>query len=159
MIVVMGIGVEGGHQTTQAVHMAQLREDQGHKMSPALERLVVGVPVPLLHNPVKPTPIQRFEKAREDAISVAHARLLSESRQPESTREIPVLPGMRPRPSDSFPGQPCRLREREGPIAKRWEGEGMFPAHPHPSPLRGATLSRKRERAISSSPSAASASA
>src|SRR5580698_6341765 len=37
---------------------------------------------------------------------------LSESRQPESTRLVPMWPGMRLRLIDSFPGQPCAMRER-----------------------------------------------
>src|SRR5580692_12859857 len=39
---------------------------------------------------------------------------LSESRQPESTRLVPMWPGMRLRLIDSFPGQPCPLRGRAG---------------------------------------------
>src|SRR5580658_1614920 len=39
---------------------------------------------------------------------------LSESRQPESTRLVPMWPGMRLRLIDSFPGQPCPLRGRVG---------------------------------------------
>src|SRR5205085_11586418 len=50
---------------------------------------------------------------------------LSESRQPESTRQPPGLPGMRLRPIESFPGQPCRLRGREGPVPKAREGGGF----------------------------------
>src|SRR5580658_675966 len=38
---------------------------------------------------------------------------LSVSRQPESTRLVPMWPGMRLRLIDSFPGQPCAMRERE----------------------------------------------
>src|SRR5713226_2411301 len=49
----------------------------------------------LLHNPAKLPPIDRFEKLPKDAIYAAHARPLSESRQPESIRFTLDLPGMR----------------------------------------------------------------
>src|SRR5580658_3714224 len=59
---------------------------------------------------------------------------LSESRQPESTRLVPMWPGMRLRLIDSFPGQPCASREREG------EGTGQAQRFflKRPSPPRDA---------------------
>src|SRR5580658_1476744 len=44
---------------------------------------------------------------------------LSESRQPESTRLVPMWPGMRLRLIDSFPGQPC-LKGGGDSSAARW---------------------------------------
>src|SRR5580698_1845496 len=52
---------------------------------------------------------------------------LSVSRQPESTRLVPMWPGMRLRLIDSFPGQPCASRERVA-RAQRAPGEGTFQA-------------------------------
>src|SRR5580658_5133041 len=68
---------------------------------------------------------------------------LSESRQPESTRLVPMWPGMRLRLIDSFPGQPCAPREGEGPTAKLQRSSGRVrerrkrgtPA-PYPHPAR-----------------------
>jgi hypothetical protein len=59
---------------------------------------------------------------------------LSESRQPESTRKRRGKPGMRPRPIDSFPGQPCR----------KGGGDGFF----HGMPIRSANW-RKFRRIVS----------
>src|SRR5580692_6106759 len=43
-------------------------------MIPALEGLVIGVSIVRRHNRLKRPPINGFEKAREDAIHVPHAR-------------------------------------------------------------------------------------
>src|SRR5260370_9731053 len=63
-------------------------------MIPAFERLVVGIAVVSLHNSSKLPSIDRFEEVSKDAITVSHARPLSESRQPESTRFAPDWSGM-----------------------------------------------------------------
>src|SRR5450631_4550589 len=64
-------------------------------MIPAFERFVVGIAVMPLDDFPKFPPIDRFEEFTKDAIHVSHARLLSESRQPESIRFTLDLPGMR----------------------------------------------------------------
>src|SRR5947199_9280920 len=106
MVMLMCVGVEGGFQPAQTVDVAQLREYQRHQMIPALEALVVGVPVVAVHNSRKPPPIDRFEQTSKGAIQVAHARsFLSLDNQKE-----PICIGSAehaPRHSESFPGQPC----------------------------------------------------
>src|SRR5215475_10581373 len=83
MVVMMGVGIEAGDQPPQPTGTAQLRVDQRHQMIPALERLVVGIGVQAIHSRLKLSPINRFKETSKDATAKAHARLLSESRQPE----------------------------------------------------------------------------
>src|SRR6266705_2007583 len=70
----------------------------------------------LLHNPTKLPPIDRFEKLSKDAIYAAHARPLSESRQPESIQFALDLPGMRCGIVNHSPDSPALLR---GEVRKR----------------------------------------
>src|SRR5258707_7946963 len=74
----------------------------------------------LLHNPAKLPPIDRFEKLPKNAIYAAHARPLSESRQPESIQFVLDLPGMRCGIVNHSPDSPARLR------GEGW-GEGLYP--------------------------------
>src|SRR5260221_4452895 len=94
MIMLMGVRIEAAFDRAQTHHPAQLSTDQRHHVTPALERLVVGVAVILLHNPTKLPPIDRLEEISKDAIRISHARPLFESRQPESTRFAPDWSGM-----------------------------------------------------------------
>src|SRR5439155_8597349 len=93
-------------EPAQTINVAQLRQHQRYQMIPAVEGLVVGVPVVAVHNGRKPPPIDRFEQTSKDAIEIAHARsFLSLDNQKElicigSTEHAP-------RHSESFPGQPC----------------------------------------------------
>src|SRR5258707_8529608 len=68
----------------------------------------------LLHNPAKLPPIDRFEKLPKNAIYAAHARPLSESRQPESIQFVLDLPGMRCGIVNHSPDSPARLRGEVG---------------------------------------------
>jgi hypothetical protein len=115
MIMVLAVGVPARFHAAQAAGAAELGVDQRHQMVPTLERLVVRIPVMLVHNPLKATPIDRFNQLAKDARCKAHAPSLSESRQPEGRRKNPVSRGMRLRHFDSqqtFPGQPCHKGER-----------------------------------------------
>src|SRR5947207_510639 len=81
-------------EAAQALDAAELREYQRHQVIPALERLVVGVAVVLLHDRLQPLLVEQLEKASKDANVRGHARPLSVSRQPESSRFTPVRSGM-----------------------------------------------------------------
>ncbi len=107
MIVMMRMGVPDGLESAQALNAAKLGEREHDEMVPAPERFVVGVSVVPLHRRLEPAPRDRFEKAGKDAMAVLHARFPPESRQPEGNWLAPVLPGMRLRHSDSFPGRSC----------------------------------------------------
>src|ERR1700686_4460482 len=124
MIVMMRIRVEAGLKPAQTVSTAELSEDQGHQMIPTLERLVVGVPLAFVHNRLKPPPIDRFKKTPKDAIAIAHARpfLSLDNRKGSVCADTAEHA---PRHSESFPGQPCRLR---GEVGSRSDpGEGALP--------------------------------
>src|ERR1022692_3223575 len=95
MIMLMGVCLRSGFDSAQARDPAQLGTHHRHKMIPAFERFVVGIAVMPLDDFPKLSPIDRFEEFPKDAIHVSHARPLSESRQPESIRLTPDLPGMR----------------------------------------------------------------
>ena len=60
MVMVLRIGVEGSLQRPQAINAGQLRVHQRDQVIPALERLVVGIPVVLVHNLLKLLSIDRF---------------------------------------------------------------------------------------------------
>src|SRR6202158_6341420 len=116
MIMLMRVGVKGDFGPTQTLYPTQLRADQRHQMIPALERLVVGIAVVPLHDLPKLPPINRFEEVYKDAIQISHARPLSESRQPESTRFTPDWSGMRRGIVNHSPDSPAAfagtIRER-----------------------------------------------
>ena len=84
MIVVLRIGVEASHHPTQTVVTAELGIDQRHQVIPALERLVVGIPIQTIHNCLKLPSIDRFKEPSKNATAKSHARP-SVSRQPEKT--------------------------------------------------------------------------
>jgi hypothetical protein len=113
MMMLMGIRLNGGLDSAQTRDAAQLGAHHRHKMVPAFERFVVGISVMPLDNFPKLPPIDRFEELPKDAIHVLHARPFSESRQPESMVHAAFV-GHALRHSESFPGQPCRKRERVG---------------------------------------------
>ena len=89
MIMLMGVGVKSDFDPSQARDAAQLGTDQRHQMIPAFEGFVVGIAVMPLNNLSKLPSIDRFEEVSKNAIEVAHARSLSESRQPERIRFAP----------------------------------------------------------------------
>src|ERR1700720_1001125 len=127
MIVMMGVRIEAELEPTQALHMAQLCEDQGHQVVPALERFVVGVAVVPVHDRLEPPPIDQLEKTSKDAIDVVHARpLLSLDNQKGTVCTVPA--GHAPRHSESFPGQPCARGEKEARAATL-----RLPRHHHGS--------------------------
>jgi hypothetical protein len=75
VVVVMRIGVPGRRYATQAAHRSKLGKDQRHQMRPARKRLVIGVTSMRRGYPLEPPPRDRFEKAGENAIPIAHVRL------------------------------------------------------------------------------------
>src|SRR5258708_12885344 len=106
----------------------------------------------LLHNPAKLPPIDRFEKLPKNAIYAAHARPLSESRQPESIQFVLDLPGMRCGIVNHSPDSPALAGEGwgGGAVASRWveraptrrlradlprnRDRSTYPPRPPPSP-------------------------
>jgi hypothetical protein len=81
-------------------------------MIPALERFVVGVPGPTIHNRLKLPSIDRFKELSKNAIAESHARP-SVSRQPEKP-DFLGLAGHAPRHIESFRGQSCaRVKQGE----------------------------------------------
>src|SRR5712664_1878142 len=113
MIMLMGVGVKSDFDPSQARDAAQLGADQRHQMIPAFKGFVVGIAVVPLHNCPKLSPIDRFEEASKDAITVLHARPLSESRQPESIRFTPDWSGMLRDIVNHSPDSPAASGERE----------------------------------------------
>ena len=75
MVVVLRVGVERHLQSTQAANPIELRVDQSDQMIPTPEALVVGIPVMLVHNLLKPAPSDWFKQTAKGAIDKAHARL------------------------------------------------------------------------------------
>ncbi|MEY9718685.1 hypothetical protein ABIA22_001175 [Sinorhizobium fredii] len=73
VIVVLAVGVPAGFQAAQARRAAQLGIDQHHQMIPAPERLVVGVGVVIIHNPLEAAPIDRFNQLAKNARCETHA--------------------------------------------------------------------------------------
>src|SRR6267154_3541929 len=115
MIMLMGIGIKGHFDPAQARDAAQLGADQRHQMIPAFERLVVGIALVPLHNSPKLPSIERFEEVPKDASKVSHARPLSESRQPESTRFTPDWSGMLRGIVNHSPDGPAQVGTKERP--------------------------------------------
>src|ERR1700724_3486921 len=87
-------------------------------MIPALERLVVGVPIHTIHNSRKLPSIDRFKDSAKSAIVKSHARPLCLDNQKAPVCIGPA--GHALRHGESFPGQPCALAGRGRP-AKRSE--------------------------------------
>ena len=75
MIVLMGVGVPGRRDGAQAAGAAKLGEDQRDEMLPAAEAFIVGIPAMGGDGDLERRPRDRFEKAGENAIPIAHARL------------------------------------------------------------------------------------
>src|SRR5260221_8653607 len=140
MIMLMGVRIEDAFDRAQTHHPAQLSTDQRHHVIPALERLVVGVAVILLHNPTKLPPIDRLEEISKDAIRISHARPLSESRQPESTRFAPDWSGMLRGIVNHSPDGPALAGEGAEQSEASGESLRAFPMpaspQPHPSTLQ-----------------------
>src|ERR1700724_662201 len=84
-------------------------------MIPALERLVVGVPIHTIHNSLKLPSIDRFKDSAKSAIAKSHARPLCLDNQKAPVCIGPA--GHALRHGESFPGQPCALAGR-GRIAR-----------------------------------------
>src|SRR6266571_3732467 len=97
----------------------------------------------LLHNPAKLPPIDRFEKLPKNAIDAAHARLLSESRQPESIQFALDVPGMRCGIVNHSPDSPALAGRGRIALAIRVRGYRSHDdltcrerSHPDPLPVR-----------------------
>src|SRR5262249_56975776 len=113
MIMMLGVGIENGFQASQAARAMQLRKNERRQMVPALERLVVGVPVVPFDDRAEFPPIDGFEQSSKDAIDELHARpFLSLDNRKGSVCADSAEHA--PRHSESFPGQPCRVRGRVG---------------------------------------------
>src|SRR6266702_7071529 len=66
----------------------------------------------LLHNFPKLPPIDRFEEISKDATTILHARHFLSLDNLKVSNNLGFA-GYAPWHSESFPGQPCRKRERE----------------------------------------------
>src|SRR5262249_22667599 len=113
MIMMLGVGVEGGFQAAQTAGSLKLRKDQHRQMVPALERLAIGVPVVPLHDRAELPPFDGFEQPCKDAIDELHARpFLSLDNRKGSVCADSAEHA--PRHGESFPGHPCPRGERVG---------------------------------------------
>src|ERR1700724_703960 len=94
-------------------------------MIPALERLVVGVPIHTIHNSLKLPSIDRFKDSAKSAIVKSHARPLCLDNQKAPVCIGPA--GHALRHGELFPGQPC-------PQAGGGKHDAEFPICPNLSP-------------------------